>query len=129
MYRKDRRIRQSSKKTYSKDRYMTDKIVGLNGKPVEAKIGKYNLRICLVGSDDIDIKNIETFGIAEDGFFMVKSLDNKRFPVFMVNPVRVKTIETYVDGQQPLTKLGSEKGDDDFLVDLLRKKHEDQSKN
>ena len=108
---------------------MTDKIVGLNGKPVEAKVGKYNLRICLVGSDDIDIKNIETFGIAEDGFFMVKSLDNKRFPVFMVNPVRVKTIETYVDGQEPLTKLGSEKGDDDFLVDLLRKKHEDQSKN
>ena len=28
---------------------MTDKIVGLNGKPVEAKVGKYNLRICLVG--------------------------------------------------------------------------------
>ena len=64
---------------------MTDKIVGLNGKPVEAKVGKYNLRICLVGSDDIDIKNIETFGIAEDGFFMVKSLDNKRFPVLSKN--------------------------------------------
>lgn len=107
---------------------MTNKIVGLNGKAVHAQSEKYNLRICLVGSDDIDIKNVETFGLAEDGFFMVKSLNNKRFPVFMVNPVRIKTIETYVDGQQPLTKLNSEKGDDDFLVDLLRKKHEDQSK-
>jgi hypothetical protein len=107
---------------------MTNKIVGLNGKAVQAQSEKYNLRICLVGSDDIDIKNVETFGLAEDGFFMVKSLNNKRFPVFMVNPVRIKTIETYVDGQQPLTKLNSEKGDDDFLVDLLRKKHEDQSK-
>ncbi len=106
---------------------MTNKIVGLNGKAVQAQSEKYNLRICLVGSDDIDIKNVETFGLAEDGFFMVKSLNNKRFPVFMVNPVRIKTIETYVDGQQPLTKLNSEQGDDDFLVDLLRKKHEDQS--
>jgi hypothetical protein len=66
--------------------------------------------------------------MADDGFFMVKSLSNKRFPVFMTNPVRIKTIETYKDGQEPLTKLSAEKGDDDFLVDLLRKKHEDQSK-
>ena len=105
-----------------------NKIVGLNGKAVEPKVGKYHLRICLIGSDDIDIKNVETFGIAEDGFFMVKSLSNKRFPIFMTNPVRIKTIETYKDGQEPLTKLSAEKGDDDFLVDLLRKKHEDQSK-
>jgi len=104
------------------------KIVGLNGKAVETKAGQYNLRICLIGSDDIDIKNIETFGMAEDGFFMVKSIDNKRFPIFMVSPARIKTIETYVEGQEPLTKLNAEKGDDDFLVDLLRKKHEDQSK-
>ena len=109
---------------------MTNNIVGLNGKtikPLEKK-DVYNLRVCLIGSDDIDIKNVETFGIAEDGFFMVKSISNKRFPVFMTNPVRIKTIETYKDGQEPLTKLSSEKGDDDFLVDLLRKKHEDQSK-
>jgi hypothetical protein len=107
---------------------MTDKIVGLNGKPVKPLDGVYHLRLCLIGSDDIDIKNVETFGIAEDGFFMVKSISNKRFPVFMTNPVRIKTIETYKDGQEPLTKLSAEKGDDDFLVDLLRKKHEDQSK-
>jgi len=42
------------------------KIVGLNGKAVETNAGQYNLRICLIGSDDIDIKNVETFGIAED---------------------------------------------------------------
>lgn len=104
------------------------KIVGLNGKAVETNAGQYNLRICLIGSDDIDIKNVETFGIAEDGFFTVKSIENKRFPIFMVSPARIKTIETYVEGKQPLTKLNAEKGDDDFLVDLLRKKHEDQSK-
>ena len=110
---------------------MTDKIVGLNGQPVQPVKpldNIYHLRLCLIGSDDIDIKNVETFGMAEDGFFMVKSLSNKRFPVFMTNPVRIKTIETYKDGQEPLTKLSAEKGDDDFLVDLLRKKHEDQSK-
>ena len=110
---------------------MTGKIVGINGQPVKPLDGIYHLRLCLIGligSDDIDIKNIETFGMADDGFFMVKSLSNKRFPVFMTNPVRIKTIETFMDGQEPLTKLSSEKGDDDFLVDLLRKKHEDQSK-
>ena len=42
----------------------------------------------------------------------------------MTNPIRIKTIETFMDGQEPLTKLSSEKGDDDFLVDLLRKKHD-----
>jgi len=73
---------------------MTDKIVGLNGQPVKPLDGVYHLRLCLIGSDDIDIKNVETFGIAEDGFFMVKSISNKRFPVFMTNPVRIKTIET-----------------------------------
>ena len=103
-------------------------VLGLDGKPKQPTGPTYHMRLCLVGSDDIDIKNVETFGIAEDGFFMVKSLDNKRFPIFMTNPVRIKTIETYKDGQEPLTKLCAEKGDDDFLVDLLRKKHEDQSK-
>ena len=58
---------------------MTDKIVGLNGQPVKPLDGVYHLRLCLVGSDDIDIKNVETFGIAEDGFFMVKSLTIKDF--------------------------------------------------
>ena len=61
-------------------------------KPPE-KEGVYHLRVCLIGSDDIDIKNIETFGVAEDGFFMVKSLYNKRFPMFMTNPVRIKTLK------------------------------------
>ena len=107
---------------------MTGKIVGINGQPVKPLDGIYHLRLCLIGSDDIDIKNIETFGMADDGFFMVKSLSNKRFPIFMTNPIRIKTIGTFMHGQQPLTKLSSEKGDDDFLVDLLRKKHEDQSK-
>ena len=46
----------------------------------------------------------------------------------MTSPARIKTIETYKDGQKPMTKLNSEKGDDDFLVDLLRKKNETQSK-
>jgi len=107
---------------------MTSKIVGINGTPVMELDKKYHIRICLIGSDDIDIKNVETFGMAEDGFFMVKSLDNKRFPIFMTSPARIKTVETYTDNQEPMTKLKSEKGDDDFLVDLLKKKHEDQSK-
>jgi len=83
---------------------MTDKIVGLNGQPVKPLDGVYHLRLCLIGSDDIDIKNVETFGIAEDGFFMVKSISNKRFPVFMTNPVRIKTIETYKDGTRTFNK-------------------------
>nr|BAR33017.1 hypothetical protein [uncultured Mediterranean phage uvMED] len=105
-------------------------IVGLNGQKVKPKEPKeiYNLRVCLIGSDDIDIKRIETFGVAEDGFFMVKSLDNPKFPVFMTNPVRIRTLETYKEGTEPMTKLKSEKGDDDFLVDLLKAKNENQSK-
>ena len=81
-------------------------IVGLNGKTIKPPEEKpvYNLRICLIGSDDLDIKRVETFGVAEDGFFMVKSLDNPKFPIFMTSPVRIKTIETYKDGQEPLTK-------------------------
>mgnify|MGYP001213588765 FL=1 len=105
-------------------------IVGLNGqkvKPTETK-AIYNLRVCLIGSDDIDIKRIETFGVAEDGFFMVKSLDNPKFPVFMTNPVRIRTLETYKEGTKPMTKLKNEKNDDDFLVDLLKAKNENQSK-
>jgi len=46
----------------------------MKGKPVEGKPTTYHMRLCLVGSDDLDIKNIQTFGIADDGFFMVKSL-------------------------------------------------------
>jgi hypothetical protein len=105
-------------------------IVGLNGKNIKPPEEKpdYNLRVCLIGSDDIDIKRVETFGVAEDGFFMVKSLDNPKFPVFMTNPVRIRTIETYKEGDTPMTKLRSEKTDDDFLVDLLKEKHENQSK-
>ncbi len=109
---------------------MTNNIVGLNGKNIKPPEKKdvYNLRVCLIGSDDIDIKRVETFGVAEDGFFMVKSLDNPKFPVFMTNPVRIRTIETYKEGTKPMTKLKSEKNDDDFLVDLLKEKHENQSK-
>ena len=105
-------------------------IVGLNGKNIKPPEEKpvYNLRICLIGSDDLDIKRVETFGVAEDGFFMVKSLDNPKFPIFMTNPVRIKTIETYKEGNTPMTKLKGEKNDDDFLVDLLKEKHENQSK-
>jgi hypothetical protein len=105
-------------------------IVGLNGKNIKPPEEKpvYNLRICLIGSDDLDIKRVETFGVAEDGFFMVKSLDNPKFPIFMTSPVRIKTIETYKEGDTPMTKLKSEKTDDDFLVDLLKEKHENQSK-
>lgn len=43
---------------------MTDKIVGINGQPVKPLDGIYHLRLCLIGSDDIDIKNVETFGMA-----------------------------------------------------------------
>ena len=105
-------------------------IVGLNGKTIKPPEEKpvYNLRVCLIGSDDLDIKRIETFGVAEDGFFMVKSLDNPKFPIFMTSPSRIKTIETYKEGTTPMTKLKSEKNDDDFLVDLLKEKHENQSK-
>jgi len=105
-------------------------IVGLNGQKVKPKEPKevYNLRDCLIGSDDIDIKRVETFGVAEDGFFMVKSLDNPKFPVFMTNPVRIRTLETFKEGTEPMTKLKNEKGDDDFLVDLLKAKNENQSK-
>tara|TARA_A200000159_G_scaffold30131_1_gene26702 strand:+ start:1663 stop:1806 length:144 start_codon:yes stop_codon:yes gene_type:complete len=46
----------------------------------------------------------------------------------MTNPVRIRTIETYKEGDTPMTKLRSEKNDDDFLVDLLKEKHENQSK-
>ena len=63
---------------------MTNNIVGLNGKTIKPPEKKevYNLRVCLIGSDDIDIKRVETFGVAEDGFFMVKSLDNPKISYF-----------------------------------------------
>jgi hypothetical protein len=101
---------------------MVDKIYDLKGKPITGKANKYNMRLCLVGLDDIDIKNILTFGIADDGFFMVKSVDNPRLPIFMTNPIRVRSVEIYKEGDKPLTKLKVNKNDDDdFFVDLMRK--------
>ena len=105
-----------------------NKVFSMKGKPVEGKPTTYHMRLCLVGSDDLDLKNIQTFGIAEDGFFMVKSFNNLKLPIFMTNPMRIKSVEIYKKGDKPLTKLKKEKGDDDFLVDLLRKNNVTQSK-
>jgi len=44
----------------------------------------------------------------------------------MTYPERIKTVEVYIEGKEPLTKLNLEKGDDDFLVDLLKKHNEKQ---
>ena len=103
-------------------------ILGMDGKPKQPIATVYHMRLCLVGSDDIDIKNVQTFGIAEDGFFMVKSHDNPKLPVFMTNPARIQTVEVYKDGDKPLTKKKGAKSDDDFLLDLLKKKHATESK-
>ena len=103
-------------------------VLGLDGKPKKTVPHKYNMRLCLVGTDDIDIKNILTFGIADDGFFMVKSYDNMTLPIFMTNPARIQSVEIYKEGDKPLTKLRKGKSDDDFLLDLLKKKHETESK-
>ena len=101
---------------------MVDKIYDLKGKPITGGLPAiYNMRLCLVGMDDIDIQNVLTFGIADDGFFMVKSINNPRLPVFMTNPIRVRSVEIYKKGDKPLTKLRKDKGDDDFFVDLMRK--------
>ena len=107
---------------------MVDKIYDLKGKPITGKTTKYHMRLCLVGLDDIDIKNILTFGIADDGFFMVKSVDNPRLPVFMTNPVRVRSVEIYKDGDKPLTRLIINKDDDDLFMDLMRKASETKPK-
>jgi len=107
---------------------MVNKIYDMSGKRINSNPPIYNLRICLIGSDDLDIKNIETFGVAEDGFFMVKAKSNPRFPIFMTNPMRIKTVEVYTNNEKPLTKLGEEKSDDDFLMDLLRRQHDSTSK-
>ena len=56
------------------------KVFSMKGKPVQGKPTVYHMRLCLVGSPDMDIKNIQTFGIADDGFFMVKSYNNLRLP-------------------------------------------------
>ena len=103
-------------------------VLGMDGKPKQPVGPTYHMRLCLVGSDDIDIKNVQTFGIAEDGFFMVKSHDNPKLPVFMTNPARIQTVEVYKDGDKPLTKKKGAKSDDDFLLDLLKKKHATESK-
>jgi len=105
-----------------------EKIVDLKGNPIKGKPDVYNMRLCLVGLDDIDIKNVQTFGIADDGFFMVKSFNNTRLPVFMTNPIRVRSVEIYKDGTKPLTKLTKDKADDDFFVDLMRKASATQPK-
>ena len=52
---------------------MVNKIYDMSGNRVNSTPPVYNLRICLIGSDDLDIKNIDTFGVAEDRFFMVKA--------------------------------------------------------
>jgi len=105
------------------------KVFSMRGEPIkQGKSSIYHMRLCLVGSDDLDLKNIQTFGIAEDGFFMVKSFNNPKLPIFMTNPMRIKSVEIYKKGDKPLTKLKKEKGDDDFLVDLLRKNNVTQSK-
>ena len=104
------------------------KVFSMKGKPVQGKPTVYHMRLCLVGSDDIDLQNIQTFGIAEDGFFMVKSFNNPRLPIFMTNPIRVKTVEIYKKGDKPLTKLKTNKDDDEMFVDLMRKAHATPSK-
>jgi len=104
------------------------KVFSMKGKPVEGKPTVYHMRLCLVGSPDMDIKNIQTFGIADDGFFMVKSYNNLRLPTFMTNPVRVKTVEIYKKGDKPMTKLKKHKDDDEMFVDLMRKAHATPSK-
>ncbi len=103
-------------------------LFSLKGEPLKGKPDKYHMRLSLVGLDDIDIKNVQTFGIADDGFFMVKSLDNPRLPVFMTNPIRVKSVEIYKEGDKPLTKLMKDKEEDDFFVDLMRKANATQPK-
>lgn len=103
-------------------------VLGMDGKPKQPVGPTYHMRLCLVGSDDIDIKNVQTFGIAEDGFFMVKSHDNPKLPVFMTNPARIQTVEVYKDGDKPLTKKKGAKSDDDFLLDLLKRNHATESK-
>ena len=103
-------------------------VLGMDGKPKQPVGPTYHMRLCLVGSDDVDIKNVQTFGIAEDGFFMVKSHDNPKLPVFMTNPSRIQTVEVYKDGDKPLTKKKGAKSDDDFLLDLLKRNHATESK-
>ena len=103
-------------------------VLGLDGKPKQPIGPVYHMRLCLVGSDDIDITNVQPFGIAEDGFFMVKSHDNTKLPVFMTNPARIQTVEVYKDGDKPLTKKKGAKSDDDFLLDLLKRNHAAESK-
>ena len=103
-------------------------VLGMDGKPKQPTGPIYNMRVCLIGQADIDIKNIQTFGIAEDGFFMVKSYNNLKLPVFMTNPMRVKSVEIFKEGDKPVTKLTGADEDDDLLIDLLRKSNATQSK-
>ena len=103
-------------------------VLGMDGKPKQPTGPIYNMRLCLIGQEDIDIKNIQTFGIAEDGFFMVKSYNNLKLPVFMTNPMRVKSVEIFKEGDKPVTKLTGADEDDHLIIDLLRKSNATQSK-
>ena len=51
---------------------------------------------------------------------------NSRFPIFMTSPDRIKTIEVYKEGDEPMTKLRLEKDNDDYLVDMIKKHHDKQ---
>ena len=103
-------------------------VLGMDCKPKQPTGPIYNMRLRLIGQADIDIKNIQTFGIAEDGFFMVKSYNNLKLPVFMTNPMRVKSVEIFKEGDKPVTKLTGADEDDDLIIDLLRKSNATQSK-
>ena len=47
----------------------------------------------------------------------------------MTNPMRVKSVEVYKDGDKPVTKLTGADEDDDLIIDLLRKSNASQPKN
>ena len=39
----------------------------------------------------------------------------------MINPIRVKSVEIFKQGDKPSTKLTKAETEDDFIIDLLRK--------
>ena len=46
----------------------------------------------------------------------------------MTNPMRVKSVEIFKEGDKPVTKLTGADEDDDLIIDLLRKSNATQSK-